>query len=183
MDWRSFIAAFVDSIAWPVAIVVVAFILRSQVTELLLRVRRIKHGGTEVDFDSAVFEVTRQAQKALPDQLGDTHTAAKRLTMLAELSPRGAILEAWLDVEQALGCLGRRYGVSEEEGKSLGINMLRLYLSESGAPIGQGAIELLGKLRQLRNQAVHMDEAEIDPTTAREYILLAERMTKLLNEA
>lgn len=182
MDKLTFFASLAKSLAWPVAAFGIALVCRNDLAEVLGRVKRIKHKDTEIDFSAKLGKVRADANESLPPS-GESQTETSRKTeKLAELSPRGAILEAWLEVEAALYEMAKRYGVVENEARSLDINMLRIQLSDYN-PMGLGAYEMLDKLRHLRNEAVHLQDKDIDPAAAIEYSNLAKRMVSLLDEA
>lgn len=50
MDWITFSSNLIDSIAWPLAIVIVVFWLKEHIKELLPFVRKVRYGNVEVDF-------------------------------------------------------------------------------------------------------------------------------------
>jgi len=182
MDYLSFIAAIVDSLAWPLAVFGTAYLFRDKLTKVLGRVKRIKHNDTEIDFDREMAEVSKEAQETLPATISSMDQSNFKSKKLAELSPRGAILEAWLEVEGALYQMALRYGMPADESRSINLQLLRLKLSDHN-PVGKGTYEMLEKLRRLRNEAVHLHEKDIDPSSAMEYSDLANRVVKVLDEA
>ncbi len=50
MDWITFSSNLIDSIAWPLAIVIVVYWLKGHIKELLPFVRKVRYGNVEVDF-------------------------------------------------------------------------------------------------------------------------------------
>lgn len=161
---------------------ITVFILRVELAQLISRLRTIKHKGTEFDFSQGVSDARHKAEQSLPSPSADNSQALHTSERLAELSPRGAVLESWLEVESALGEMAKRYGISPAESHPGDLELLRVQLSDY-EPLGRGAFELLEKLRKLRNEAVHLREKEIDPVTAVQYANLANRVIKVINEA
>lgn len=182
MDWLSFFSSVIDSIAWPLALVVAVFVLRAEVIEAIGRIQIIKHKETQIEFSNRVQEVSREAESSLPEAaLSETREYTRRIE-LAELSPRGAILESWLDVETAMEDMGARYGIPAEEMKRSNIHMLQLKLGDYNT-LGNGAFGLLQLLRETRNEAVHLTDKEVKADAAKEYVSMANRMVTLLKEA
>ena len=183
MDYLNFIAALIDSLAWPITIFVIVFLFRDNLSKLLDRVIKFKHNGTEIDFREEVEAVSREAKIILPIiKEGSSGPSDVDLKNLAETSPREAIMKAWDSVEHALYELAVRYNMSPDESKSINLQLLRLRLSDY-EPIGRGAYEMLEKLKYLKDEAKILSENDIDISSAIEYSKLASRVVRLLNEA
>jgi hypothetical protein len=102
MDWLQFIAAIVGSLAWPITLIIGFFLLKSYLPALFPFIERLKYKDFEVEFRKSVEELTERSRTALPPPAEEEPAAPKnRLYALAEISPRSAILEAWLAVETA----------------------------------------------------------------------------------
>jgi hypothetical protein len=182
MDWLTFLSTVIDSIAWPSALIVAVVLLRAELVEAIGRIQSIKHKETQIEFSNRVQEVSREADSSLPERvLPETKEFMRRIE-LAELSPRGAILESWLDVEVALEEMGARCGIPAEEMKRANTQMLQLKLSDYNT-LGKGAFGLLQLLRETRNEAVHLTDKEVKTDAAKEYVSMANRMVTLLREA
>jgi hypothetical protein len=182
MNFFGFIASIIDSLAWPTAFAIAIFILRKELAQLLSRLKTIKHKDTEFGFSRGVTDAREKAERSLPALQVENTKPPTTSERLAELSPRGAVLESWLEVESALTRLAERYGIPSSELHLSNLEILRLQLSDY-QPIGRGAFELLERLRKLRNEAVHLQEEEIDLTTAIEYSHLANRLVRIIDEA
>ena len=109
MDWKTFIADLIGSVAWPAALVVIVFLFRQEGRDLISRTASVKHGDTEVKFrailsdlvDGGTFSEAEDSRKSDDQQL-------RTLLRLAELSPKHAVLDAWNQVESAAaGALAR----------------------------------------------------------------------------
>lgn len=182
MDWLTFISSVIDSIAWPSALIAAIILLRTELVEAIGRIQSIKHKETQIEFSNRIQEASREAESSLPEiVMPDTKEFARRIE-LAELSPRGAILESWLDVEAALEEMGARYGIPAEEMKRSNIHMLQLKLGDYNT-LGKGAFGLLQLLKESRNEAVHLTDKEIKTDAAKEYVSMANRMVTLLRDA
>lgn len=105
MDWREFIASIVDSLAWPVAVVVLVVLLRARLAELLgsgpLRRLKLGPGGAELEWEQAVVEVAASSVRALPSQDG-LDDELDNLERMAERTPDAAMQQAFAVVEREL---------------------------------------------------------------------------------
>jgi hypothetical protein len=71
VDWREFIASVIDSLAWPAAAAIVAWLLRDQLRQLLAApIRRLKAEPLEVEWDHEAAEVVESlaALRARPQR-------------------------------------------------------------------------------------------------------------------
>lgn len=53
MDWLTFISKLVDSLAWPVAGVLLGLIFRKKLLDLIPLLRKVKAGPLEAEFEHA----------------------------------------------------------------------------------------------------------------------------------
>lgn len=147
-----FIAKLAASLGWPLAVIIIVFLLRIQLTELLTRLRKGKIGNAEFEFAEDVRAVREESEiEQTPEsQSVDPQTFAK-----ASSDPRSVILTAWLEVEAALNIL--------IETKKLAIgytNIGRRPLSafrlvQKANLLSDSYINLFHDLRTLRNDAAH----------------------------
>lgn len=181
MDQLTFISQLVESLAWPVAVVVIAIVLREEVGRLLSKITRIRHNDTEVEFLHELAAAKKEAEKVLPNYKGTAYLISQS-SQLAELSPRGAIIEAWLNIEGALLKYAERHGIKVSKNKPFTIRELHFHTLDYGN-LGKGVFEMLERLRRTRNEAVHLSDAQIDEESAREYVELASRVIQRIEEA
>lgn len=175
MDWLQFIAAIVGSLAWPVTLIVGFFVLKSQLPAIFPFVERLKYKDLEVEFRQSVRELAEKSRAALPPPEPDEQASAprNRLYALAEISPRSAILEAWLEVEAAAA------DVLQSRDPSLASKVrmappLRIgELLNRREIINGQQLEIFHRLRDLRNKAVHIADATFQTSEVTEYIELA----------
>jgi len=167
MNWLEFIASTVESIAWPVVILVLIVLLRKPFAELVPFLERLKYKDFEIEFAERVQEIRSQlpaepptpATKSQPGP--EPSTAAQR----AKVSPRAAVAEAWREVESAAMSAARRLGGPRS--KTLSYEAIR-YLEQSDR-LDRGTVSLLRDLRGLRNQVAHAPEFALSARSALEY--------------
>jgi hypothetical protein len=182
MDSLTFVSSLISSLAWPSVIVALVLVFRTEISRLLPRIKRVKHGESQVDFEEDVKVAVDFAEKDVSLPAVKPGLDQQRLYLLAEQSPRGAILDAWLQVEAALRSYASQQGIESMNSPIQIIRAIEIH-SLDGNSIGKGLINMLERLRQLRNDAVHLADAEITTDVAREYTALADRVKKRLEEA
>ena len=174
MDWLQFISSIIGSLVWPATIIAGFFILKAYLPAIFPFIERLKYKDFEVEFRKSVKELAEKSQTALPAP-DDEQTVAprNRLYSLAELSPRSAILEAWLQVETA-AAEAIQSKSPEHTGKSRMLAPLRLgEMLNRSQIINNAQREIFNRLRDLRNKAVHIGDATFNPIEVTEYIDLA----------
>ena len=177
MDWLQFIAAVVGSLAWPLTLIVGFFILKSHLSALFPFVERLRYKDFELDFRKSLQDLSEKSRSALPTAelavQADTTSSRNKLYSLAEISPRSAILEAWLQVEAAAAEIIQRRSLAQGN-KVIGVAPLRLgdYLRR-GEILNSAQMEIFSRLRELRNKAVHIGDATFQLQEVSEYIDLA----------
>lgn len=173
MGVLEFILGMTNSLVWPITLVICVILLRSDISSLLRKIRRLRHKDTELDFgrelDEAILSVS-SGEASPPSSIVDDNYSE-----LARLSPRGAIIESWLHVEKALRSYAERHGVEIDERKPfrLGRGFMQSLDYEH---LGKGVVETLRKLRVLRNEAVHLKDSDLGYEDAEKYRNLSRRV-------
>jgi hypothetical protein len=185
MDNLTFISNSITALVWPIATVVIVILLRSEISSLLGRIKKIKHKDSEIDLAGEVSDVVKSADKILSKSLPERAPEQERIGRLAEDSPRGAILDSWLYIEEAMDEYARRHGIESQNPHSppyQRIQSIQLHNLDV-ATLGHGIIEILDKLRRIRNDAVHRTDVDITTAIAKDYAALAVRVKARLEEA
>ena len=104
MSAFEFVASLVDSLAWPVGILVVAVLFRRQLSRLLARpLRSLKAGPLEAVWDRQVAEVEAELPQPEPSTSASHGTSGTdRLREIARAAPAAAVLTAFADIEEQL---------------------------------------------------------------------------------
>jgi hypothetical protein len=172
MDWPSFIASVIGSIAWPATALAVVLLLRRELVALLPFLRKLKAGPVEAEFEREVKELESEAAATSPPpEPKALEGKAQRLFQLAEISPRAAVLEAWQGVEFAARRAVLKHAGSPIPDVSSPLRVLReltqlqLLSSED--------IALFQDLRGLRNQATHSPDFNPSYEAVASYLQLA----------
>ena len=170
----------VKALAWPVAVLVLALLFRGALRHALDRMTHVKSSLFEGEFKSGLKEVeihTRpwgagpaaarpdaateslvslaagEPAPAPPPDDPDSSEMKDRLAQIAEIDPRGAILDAWKFVEEAaaraIGKLpGRKRPVADERDIARGVRELA-----TRKPSDINLLLIYDRLRQLKDQA------------------------------
>jgi hypothetical protein len=186
MDWLTFITRIVDALAWPGTVIVVLILIRKELPEIARNLRKLKIKGVELEFGEAAKAVASEAKDAVPSGGANTRLMgqpkdelAERLYSIAELAPRAAILEAWLQVEAAAVDVIRKK--SSPNLKSLpGPMRLRDNLMKIEI-LNPKQMAVFENLRILRNEAVHLAEAQFTRASVENYIEAALAMAAYLD--
>lgn len=185
MDNLTFISNLITALAWPAATIVIVVLLRGELASLLSRIKKIKHRDSEIDLAGEISEAAKDAEKVLNHAATEKTPEEERIGRLAEDSPRGAILDSWLSIEEAMSQYAMRHGIESETLHSPPHRRIQnIQLHNLDVPtLGHGIIEMLDKLRRIRNDAVHRTDADITPAVAKDYAALAVRVKAKLEEA
>jgi hypothetical protein len=184
MDLLTFIAEMTKALAWPVAAVIAFLALRNQLTQRFSVLESLKWRDFEFRFAREMHRVASEAQEAVPQpEVGSLppSTEEERRAQLADLSPRAAIIEAWIGLESAAaaGLRGRGVAITTRE-ISQPIRLAEALISSKLLNAYQA--DVLKELRRLRNAAAHAEDPKITPETAREFVDVAGALERLIRK-
>lgn len=168
---------FIGTIAWPVAVLVVALAYRPLVVSILERhPTRLKAGPLDLVWEHAAEAVHVRRTAPVPAPAG-TEARLKPISSgreaeLAESNPRRAILEMYAAVEQTLRDALCERGIGFEEGADA-LSLVRA--GESAGLFPAEVTDAIVGVQVLRNLAADAPTREqLEPAKAREYIAIAE---------
>lgn len=196
MNGWEFVASLASSLSWPIVIVAMMLLFRTQLSSLLGniagRIPTVSEitgpGNIALKFEQELKEV----KDDLPPEVHETATRDKdediggespgsansfltRIEALAEISPRAAILEAYLRVETAAAKVVAEYAPQVRRGPIhsmlLRVDAVPHYLVTAAAG-----------LSRLRNEAAHAEDFSIPVETVREYAATALDVSRGLDE-
>jgi hypothetical protein len=181
MDWLTFLASIVGSLAWPASVVITVLILRRALNKLLPELNRLKYKDLELEFGKEVAQAKIEIEaspeiKQLPGT-GQPEAApdAAYLSALAEISPRAAVLEAWLPFEVALGRVAQKLDLTDR-GHALQMPRMidalvtrRVLTTEEGRAIS--------RLREVRNKVVHARDVDLATDSVAEFARVLSEVT------
>jgi len=178
------IVTLIVGIAWPAAVVWVAYLFKGELRSLLHRVSHIKYKDAEANFarDLAQAETKASSIPYSPANLVPQPEISSKLDSLrriADVSPRAAIMEAWILVEDSATKSGHIQGavIPRVNPRSFVEDLI----SKGKLPSESGV--LLEQMRKLRNQAAHLPDFVVGQDEADRYLQLAARMSELIMDA
>jgi hypothetical protein len=175
LGWMSFIASLVQSAVWPVAVVVVVILMRKPLGDALShRLRRLKAGPVEAEFDREAIEVREEVRRipevAAAEPRQEPVSLSDELVPLTDVSPRAAVLEAFARIEERLNRLLETTGISYS--KQSGPALARLAFDHN--LISTETRSAIEGLFILRNLAAHSPRDDIGADRARDYVAMAD---------
>lgn len=150
-----FIASLVSSLAWPLAVLVIAFFYRKQIDLILAKIKTLTWGGAAVDFTVNLDKAETVAAE-LADHTIDADTPVPaapsgRFHELLAISPNAAILDTWAEIENEIRKLGKHHGLIESPSRT---NQIGVELVKTGV-LPVGVHYMLTEMRSMRNKAAH----------------------------
>lgn len=169
MSILEFLASIINSLAWPMLVGFCVYILRVPAGKLIARISKFKYGELEAEFREVLDDIkpieSKVSERA---QLEQRESISIDLEELADVSPRAAVMEAWILVEKATAEFCEAHDLPPRisyqglfrasKEKNLDIEHLQTAYQE---------------MRLLRNKAAHASDFDIKPGTARDYVRAA----------
>jgi hypothetical protein len=187
MSWLEFIVKIIDSLVWPASILFVLYILRGELPAIARSLKKLRYKDLELEFEKSAQEIVEKAKSSLPETSKNIQLSGQsqdelidRLISISELAPRSAILEAWLVVEAAAVDVAKKKGISTFKSHP-GPMRLRDYLVK-GDLLNKDQQAVFEQLRNLRNEAVHVADAEFTRKAVDDYIASALQMAAYLEQ-
>lgn len=184
MDWITFLSKLIDSVVWPVSIIILALIFRSPLSELIQVLKRLKYKDFEIEFDLEVKKLHSDIAKTIPDKgIIDEETKAEKSKMiqLSRVSPQAAILNSWAQVEKEVFLAVRRLK-PELADKEINNWLMVIHTLLNSGKLDGDKFRQLNKLGSLRNQIAHNIDIPISQEGAQEYIESALILKRHLEE-
>jgi hypothetical protein len=195
LDWLTFFATDIKSLAWPIAAIVALFLLKRELRGLVQtlgnRLRSFKALGVETTFAEAVDQIeellpTPQSKEITASFSGSgrLEADAQRLENISELSqlpPAYIVSQAWLRLEQAI-----REAVDIPPPRpghrrpARPFNYLG-WAREQGL-LTQEELGAVQRLREMRNLAAHALDPDITMTDALRYQDIADALIEKVKE-
>lgn len=184
-NWGGLAESFfslLGKVAWPLAAVYIALLFKKEIAVLLARIKRGKWGSAEFEFEDYVREV--EAEANIP-RTRENERITLSAAAQASNDPRGAIVAAWIEVEEALFALVRNKHLSDVAGSSTPSrsSLSAIRAVQRAQALDANWIALFHDLRVLRNEAAH--STDFSPTTEAviKYVQLAKELATAMRVA
>ena len=183
MDWLTFFVEMTKALAWPAAVVLVIFWLRRPFIDLIPFLEELKYKDFGLKFRQDINKVKEKvASQNLPREKQPKILAEENtLLRLAEVSPRAAILESWMSLQDTL------LDISVEKGQIDNKVRFREHSRVGHAMLDIGVFDksdfdVYHKLRKLRNDAAHVPDFALNTQDAKEYVDLAMELSSVARD-
>jgi hypothetical protein len=177
MDILTFIAELIRALAWPLSVLAIFIVLRKQIVDRIPLLNRLKYKDFEIEFGKEVAEakdiIHKESSKTLPEKIAPS--SYDYYETLAEASPRGAILEAWISFESSAMSSLQALKLTLQRGPIPFPELLRKM--KEAELISKEEETSLSKLRKLRNTAVHESGVPIRKSDVIEFIHVMRDLT------
>lgn len=163
MDWLEFIAKILSSISWPLVILLIVIIFKSELSNVVKRVAHVKYK----DFDIAFEDIKKQAEVMLVKTHHEPHNQAilptnsvinkslkDQVFSTVDLAPQASVLLAWSSLEAAIASTVARLSISPDS-PSYRSAMHNIDMLSNYTDISPRLINLMNELRKLRNEIAH----------------------------
>ena len=179
MDALTFLSKLIESLAWPAIVVWLLWYLKEHLPALAKSLRKLKVSGVETEFEKQAEKLAAETRTAIPAEPPSEDPEVVRLKQIAEISPRAAIVEAWVRVETNAAEVVRKAGlrVPSAPGPIQLLNSLK-QLEVLTPP----QVSAFKHLRALRNMAVHGADMEVSSEAVNQYIVSAVAMAGYLED-
>lgn len=187
MDTLTFITKISEALAWPIASVMLVVLLRKEIRTLAPLIRRLKAGPVEAEFERGAedFRMKLPEQPKVKEALESASSISIASAQSLGASPRGEVLDAWLQLEAAANeAIARNItkihgpGAMTTRPSARGLSQV---LKANGL-LHEGQIELFNELLKLRNEVVHTLEFSPTQEALARYIDTANYLRWWLNE-
>lgn len=171
-DHWAFVAAVVDSIAWPLVALITLLTLRKPAARLLSLIRELQYKDVAVRFQ-------RDAERARQDAPLTEREDAAGGSLSADMDPRSAVLDAWLHIEKT--AVEKYKELERPSGQDTIDSGNAVAYFEFTRALTPTTRRVLTDLRSLRNQAVHSSGDRITRDAAEAYIEAATSIRKQID--
>jgi hypothetical protein len=166
-------AEFISSIAWPLAALAIALLFRAPLSDALRSASgALSAGPFRLEWQRRAAAVEADLGRPPSISKGEIGGAAGRLDEIAEVSPTGAVVEAFGQIEVALRSLLEEQGVENLE-RPWSVRRLAESARERGL-ITAETKDAIDGLSVMRNLAAHGGQEDISPERAHEFVALCQ---------
>jgi uncharacterized protein YutE (UPF0331/DUF86 family) len=163
MDWKQFIVSLIESLSWPIFILIIFYLFKSEIGKLIQKLAHLKYKDLELEFEkvkqqSQAIHEEIQGEGQLPQEKEPIFLSLEnQIFQTLEKSPAAAILLAWSIVEAALASAVSRMAISPED-PSYRSPLHNIEMLEKYGGLPKRFVTVLNELRVLRNKIAHQHD-------------------------
>lgn len=176
MDGQT-IVQLISAIAWPFTAIIIAFMFRQEIRKTANRLSTLSYGEMKAEFEKDLNKLERDvkelsvketsAKVEQPENDSETLDSYERLSRIADISPRAAIMEAWRDIEVTTKQVTDAYEISTDS-QIAGVKAIRELVHQHLLP--ESVVSVYEQMRRLRSRAAHSADFTITTDEAKRYI-------------
>lgn len=183
MDGFTFTTEMVKALAWPASAIILVFLLRKPIIDLVPLMKKLKYKELELEFSQELKSLRSEvtANSGTEDQVVSQPSNSKALDLLS-FSARAAIMEAWIEVETAANEVASSFWGKSPNETMRNFSKLGEYLHQCKV-IDDKQLIIFQRLRQLRNKVAHVQAIDLNEDDAKSFIVMAENLAKHIKGA
>lgn len=177
--------SLINALAWPITVLIVISIFRSELGVLLSRLSQLRYKEFEANFKERLSDLEKQthfplepAREGAPSKKEEMFKKEERFSTIANVAPRSAIMQAWIAVEKSVLDAAERVAVIEPERRTNNTLMRELVRRHV---VDDNLMSTYNELRALRNEAAHQpDFVKIHEEEAERYAETASKLAQYI---
>ncbi|WP_337019993.1 hypothetical protein [Oceanobacillus massiliensis] len=180
-----FTSSVIDSLAWPLVILIIAFILRKPIIKVFSKLNKLTYNNLEMDFSQKLESIENQMEAQEMSvgvmQTFDSDKIKKRnILTVAKISPAAAIPISWSMVEQEIMSTIKRLSISDFPSSNSSSKNINLLVDAN--LIDNETRKAFDELQKLRNEIVPSNPItdNITYSDAEKYYRLSIRLIHIL---
>lgn len=175
MDNNTLASNIIESLAWPMTVLVVLALFRKELSSLFGRIRKGQFGDATLEFEATVAAVEEMVQEKRGARKAAHVPARIEDRGLAEVDPRGAVIKAWLEVESQARSALQRKGLLDSRG--IAGNRLN-ELAKLSDDLNDQDLTVFRALQIMRNKSVHDHDFRPSSESVLAYMALAKELSE-----
>lgn len=173
LAWAELCVRLLDTLVWPGFAALVVILFAEEISDLIRNTKWLRFGSAEAGFlrdEMADAQTTIQSAGLKPS--ADRSSDHQRLLELAGVSPRTAIIESWIILENSAREFAESRGITDSRVLR---NPVRIVLELLGQyeDIGPDLAASIASLRDVRNLAAHSTRFNVSESESASYVDMA----------
>lgn len=174
MDILTFIVEMTKALAWPISAVFAFYILREPLIKLVPYIEELKYKDFALKFGKGVSEIKENIKAEITQypEVPKLLEEENALLRVAEVSPRAAVLESWVKLQDTLLDISLELGQIDSKENFKSHSRIGHALLEAKI-LNENDFKAFHQLRDLRNRAAHVPDFALNTHDSKEYVKLA----------
>lgn len=176
----------IDVIIWPITILIIAVVFKRELKSIIGRLSGVKYKDFEANFSNEIKNIKEKAEmlqlepkvksNKTTKSLSQIESIEDKLNLLIPISPRVAIIAAWIEIETAIKNLANESHLKFERMPKGILNLVHELAAQN--LISENTTQLYEDLFKIRNEAAHAQESWLTQSDAKLLIRLATDLLK-----